>query len=163
MLELHQKVRESLKKYNINYKVFKCDPMFADTSAFCEQYGFKLSQSANTIIVSSKAKPATFVCCVILATTRLDVNKRVRELTGKKGSFASSEQTIQETNMEIGGVTAPGIENMPIFIDDAVMKETEIVMGGGNRSTKLLLNPKELEKLPNIQIVESLAIPKQFF
>lgn len=158
--ELHSKVLQILKKHGLIYKVFPCDPTLADTVAFCEHYGFDLSQSANTIIVALKTNPATFVCCVVLATHRLDVNKKVRELTGKKGSFASMDQTVQQTQMEIGGVTAIGVEKMPIFVDSAVMEQQEIVMGGGNRSTKVLLDPKELNKIPQVQIIESLAAPK---
>lgn len=158
--ELHSKVLHTLEKYDLTYRVFFCDPTLADTAAFCEHYGFDLSQSANTIIVALKTNPTTYVCCVALATTRLDVNKKLRELTGKKGSFASMDQTVEQTQMEIGGVTAIGVEGMPIFVDSAVMEQQEIVMGGGNRSTKVLLDPKELNKIPQVQIVEHLATPK---
>ncbi len=34
------------------------------------------------------------------------------------------------------------------------------MMGGGNRSSKLLLNPSELIKLPNVVVVEGLAKPR---
>ncbi|CAN5208694.1 YbaK/EbsC family protein [soil metagenome] len=157
MSKLHPQVEDTLQKYGLTYNVFECDPRLADTAAFCEEYGFNLSQSANTIIVALKTNPVTFVCCVILATTKLDVNKKLRELSGKKGSFASQEQTVGQTGMEIGGVVAIGIENMPIYIDQEVFKQREIVMGGGNRSTKVLLNPEELKKLPNVQVIDSLA------
>ncbi len=33
-------------------------------------------------------------------------------------------------------------------------------MGGGNRSSKLLLNPQELLKLPHVEVIEGLAKPK---
>jgi len=155
--DLHPKVYAALIKYELMYKVFQCDPTLADTAAFCEHYGFRPSQSANTIIIASKSLPVTYVCCVVLATTKLDVNKKLRELTGKKASFASMDQTIGQTGMEIGGVTAIGIENMPIYIDSAVMLEKEIVLGGGNRSTKVLLNPQELKKIPTIEIIDGLA------
>lgn len=158
--ELHSKVLQTLEKYGLIYRVFPCDPTLADTSAFCEQYGFELSQSANTIIVAAKSNPVTFVCCVVLATTRLDVNKKLRELTGKKGSFASMEQTVEQTGMETGGVVAIGIGDMPIYIDSAVLEQKEVVMGGGNRSTKILLDPKELQKLPQVQVIQGLATPK---
>jgi prolyl-tRNA editing enzyme YbaK/EbsC (Cys-tRNA(Pro) deacylase) len=54
-------------------------------------------------------------------------------------------------------VTAPGITTLPIYIDSRVMQQTEVVMGGGNRSSKLLLNPQELLKLPNTRVVENLV------
>src|SRR5262245_12060754 len=104
-------VEESLKKYGLEYGVMACDPALADTAAFCEHYGFKSEQSANTILVTSKkAEPIRYAVCVVLATTRLDVNKKVCQLLGvKKASFADAETTKQVSCMEIGGVTAIGI------------------------------------------------------
>lgn len=160
--QLDKKVLDVLEQYSIEYTVFQCDPELADTYAFCEKYGFSLSQSANTIIVASKTEPITYSCCVVLANTKLDVNKKVAELMGiKRLSFATAEQTVALTGMMIGGVVAIGVINMPIYIDSAVFKNEEIVMGGGNRSTKLLLNPEQLKKLPHVQIVENLAKPKE--
>ncbi len=156
-------VQAALEKYKIDYKVLQCDPELADTAAFCEHYGFVQDQAANTILVASrKVEPTKYVVCVVLATTRLDVNKKVRELMGvKKLSFADAEQTVGQTTMMIGGVTAPGIENLPIYVDSAVMQQEQVVMGGGNRSTKIQLNPQELKKLPNATIIEDLAKPKE--
>ena len=160
--KLHPKVSEALKEYSIEFTVFECDPELADTYAFCEKYGFSLSQSANTIIVVSKNEPIIYACCVVLATTKLDVNKKVSELLSvRRLSFATAEQTVELTGMMIGGVVAIGIESMPIYIDSAVFANKEIVMGGGNRSTKLLLNPEELKKIPNMQIIENLAKLKE--
>lgn len=159
---LHPKVKDAIFTYSLEVNVFECDPLLADTAAFCEKYGFSLSQSANTIIVASKGEPTEYAICVVLATTKLDVNKKVRELLkGKRSSFASMDQTIALSGMEIGGVTAVGLENMPIYIDSAVFTQKEIVMGGGNRSSKLLLNPEELKKIPTVTIIENLAIPKE--
>lgn len=162
MIKLHEKVRKTLDKYKLKYKVIDCDPELADTAAFVQHYGFTLEQSANTIIVASKGDEPKYACCVILGTTRLDVNKKVRELLGvKKLSFASAEQTTQLTGMTIGGVVAIGVENMPIYIDSRVMNQPEVVMGGGNRSSKLVLNPKELTKLSKVEVIENLAKPKE--
>jgi prolyl-tRNA editing enzyme YbaK/EbsC (Cys-tRNA(Pro) deacylase) len=160
--ELDARVLEALKHYELKFKVLACDPDLADTAAFCEHYGFALSQAANTIIVTSrKLEPTQHAVCVVLATTRLDVNKKVCQLMGiKRASFADGETTQKLTGMLIGGVTAVGISNLPIYIDAHVLKQPEVVMGGGNRSSKLLLDPRELTKLPNTQVVADLAQPK---
>jgi prolyl-tRNA editing enzyme YbaK/EbsC (Cys-tRNA(Pro) deacylase) len=153
-------VEEALAKYDINYKVLECAPEFADTAAFCEHYGISPQQSANTILVASrKVEPTKYAVCVVLATTRLDVNKKVCKLLSvKKASFANSETTARLTGMMIGGVTAIGINDLPIYVDNQVMEEPEIIMGGGNRSSKILLNPKELKKLPSVKVIEMLQI-----
>jgi len=159
--ELHASVSACLENCGIEYKVFQCDPELADTAAFCEHYGFAAGQSANAIVCASKVEPIKYACCLVLANYKLDVNKKVSQLLGaKKVSFASAEQTLALTGMQIGGVTPFGLPDIPIYIDAAVMGNKEIVLGGGNRSTKVLLDPVQLEKLPGAQVIEGLALPR---
>lgn len=158
---LHPSVRTIADAHGLVYTVLECDPELADTTAFCEHYDFVPGQSANTIIVAAKDDLTKLACCVILATTKLDVNKTVCKLLEvKKASFAPLEFARVRTGMQIGGITAVGVETMPIYVDAAVMQVPEIIMGGGNRSSKILLAPDELCKLPNMTIIENLAKPK---
>src|SRR5262245_56631884 len=76
------RVLAALDATGVPYEVLECDPAFADTAAFCEHYGIAPSQSANTIVVASKQEPKQYVACVVLATTRLDVNGAVRRRMG---------------------------------------------------------------------------------
>jgi prolyl-tRNA editing enzyme YbaK/EbsC (Cys-tRNA(Pro) deacylase) len=156
-------VQAALDGAGITYKTLACDPELADTAAFCAEYGFAPDQSANTIIVGSKVEPKRYAACVVLATTRLDVNKKVRELMGvKKASFAPMDEALRLTAMEYGGVTIFGLPaGIPIYIDSAVMTHKEVVMGGGNRSSKVLLAPDELRKLPHVEIITGLAKEKE--
>jgi prolyl-tRNA editing enzyme YbaK/EbsC (Cys-tRNA(Pro) deacylase) len=155
-------VQRALREYDITYAVLECDPELADTAAFCEHYGFTLEQSANTILVATrKVEPTRYVACVVLADSRLDVNKKVCELMGvKRASFAGGETTTELTGMMIGGVTAIGLSDIPIYIDSRVMRQAKVVMGGGNRSSKVVLDPRQLTNLPNVQVIENLALPK---
>jgi prolyl-tRNA editing enzyme YbaK/EbsC (Cys-tRNA(Pro) deacylase) len=155
-------VQRALLSNDVAYEVLPCDPDLADTAAFCAHYGFAIEQAANTIVVASrKAAPPKYAACVVLGSTRLDVNKKVSELLAvKRLSFADGETTMNLTGMMSGGVTAFGIGDLPIYVDSAVMEQARVVMGGGNRSSKLLLNPNELTKLPNVVVVEGLAKPK---
>src|SRR5450756_360355 len=153
-------VQRAMLSNDVAYEVLPCDPDMADTAAFCAHYGFAMEQAANTILVASKkVAPPKYAACVVLGTTRLDVNKN-ELLAVKRLSFADEETTLGLTGMMIGGVTAFGIGDLPIYVDSAVMEQARVVMGGGNRSSKLLLNPNELTKLPNVVVVEGLAKPK---
>ena len=92
----------------------ECDPALADTAAFVEAYGVPLDQSANTIVVASKGAEPTYVVCVLLATTSLDVNRVVRREMGvRKASFAAADPVRALTGMEIGGVTPFGLPDGP--------------------------------------------------
>jgi prolyl-tRNA editing enzyme YbaK/EbsC (Cys-tRNA(Pro) deacylase) len=152
-------VTRQLDELGAEYDVFECDPDLADTAEFCDAYGFDPSDSANTIIVVGKSNPRVYVACVLLATTRLDVNGTVRRRLGiRRTSFASAEESGDVTGMAMGGVTAFGLpDDLPIWIDSAVMTRKRIVLGGGSRDCKILAKPEILELLPNAETVEGLA------
>jgi prolyl-tRNA editing enzyme YbaK/EbsC (Cys-tRNA(Pro) deacylase) len=100
-----------------------------------------------------------YAACVVLANTRLDVNRTVRQRLGtRKASFAPAEETRAITGMEIGGVTVFGLPaDMPIWVDARVMARERIVLGGGSRSFKVIAAPAILLKLPHAEVVEGLA------
>jgi prolyl-tRNA editing enzyme YbaK/EbsC (Cys-tRNA(Pro) deacylase) len=150
---------ERLDALRVPYELFPCDPALADTAAFCEAYGFDPDQSANTILVVGKSDPPRYAACVVLATTRLDVNRAVRDRLGtRKASFAPPEVTREVTGHEIGGVTVFGLpDGMPIWVDSRVMQRERIVLGGGSRSWKVIAPPAILERLPGAEVVEDLA------
>jgi prolyl-tRNA editing enzyme YbaK/EbsC (Cys-tRNA(Pro) deacylase) len=158
---LHPKVSATLARYDIKHRATECDPQYADTASYCEHYNLPPGEGANTIIVATKTEPVRYAACIVLPTTKLDVNKCVRQLMGmRKLSFASAEQTVALSDMQIGGVVAIGLpEDVPVYIDDAVFALPEVLLGGGNRSSKLLLDPQELLKMPQAKRIHGLGIP----
>ena len=153
------KVLATLQSLGIEHEVMECDPELADTALFCEHYNIPPEVSANVIIAAGKSDPRQYAACVLLATTRLDVNKCVRKKMGvKKCSFASAEETKALTGMEIGGVTALGLpESLPLMVDSKVMQCDYIILGGGSRSLKIKISPTVFDLTPNTEIVEGLA------
>ena len=142
------------------YELFACDPALADTAAFCAAYGFRLEDSANTIVVVGKSNPPVYAACVVLATHRLDVNRTIKGRFEKKASFASPDETRAVTGHEIGGVTVFGLPaGLPLWVDAAVMERERIVLGGGSRSWKVIAPSSILRTLANVEIVEGLANP----
>lgn len=154
-------IRTILEASGLDFEVWDCDPDLADTTVFCERYGVEPADSANTILVRSKTGELKFAACVVLATHRLDVNHTVRKKLGaRKVSFASAEETKTATGMEIGGVTALALPpDLPLWIDGDVMRRAFVILGGGNRSSKLKVLPALLDATPNAEIVEGLAKP----
>jgi prolyl-tRNA editing enzyme YbaK/EbsC (Cys-tRNA(Pro) deacylase) len=141
------------------FEVVACDPALADTAEFCSAYGYRLDQSANAIVVVGKSEPRLYAACLVLATCRLDVNGAVRRRFGvRKASFASADETVAITGMQIGGVTPYGLPGeLPIWIDRRVTECVEVIVGGGSRDRKLLVPPASLAALPGAEIVDDLA------
>ena len=133
-------VIEQLDALGAQYEVVACDPALADTAEFCEAYGYSPEDSANAIVIVGKSDPPSYVMCLALADSRLDVNKVVRKKLGvRKCSFASSDQTVELTDMQIGGVTPFGTSTpLPLWIDARVMARERLIIGGGSRDRKLV-------------------------
>ncbi len=156
---LEQRVVDHLESVGASYESIAIDPAFADTAAFCERYGFTLGESANAILIASRRPEGLHCLCLALATTRLDVNHRVRDLLGvRKLSFAPAELTVAVTDMEIGGVTPFGlVDPPPIYIDAAVMSLDRTIVGGGTRAMKVIVDPEVFGRMQGVEVVDGLA------
>lgn len=136
------------------------DPGLADTAAFCAEYGSPLSASANCVVVAGRRAGAErFAACLVLATTRADVNGVVRRrLDVRKASFAPMDTAVELTGMAYGGITPLGLPpEWPLLIDAAVAGAPELVIGSGVRGSKLLISGPTLAALPNAEVVEALG------
>jgi prolyl-tRNA editing enzyme YbaK/EbsC (Cys-tRNA(Pro) deacylase) len=157
---IEQRVVDALQRMGLPYEIIRIDPAYADTAAFCEKYGMPLETAGNTIIVASKKEPKQYAACVVLATTRLDVNHAVRRLMGvSRLSFATAEETKALTGMMIGGVTVLALPpDLVIYVDDRLMALDWLILGSGSRSSKIKTSPEVFRRLPNTQIVAGLAV-----
>ncbi len=154
-------VLQQLDELGVVYEIVACDPELADTAEFCAAYGYAPEDSANAIVVVGKVDPRVYALCLVLSSTRLDVNGVVRKRLGtRKASFASADETIELTDMTIGGVTPFGLPtDLSIWIDAQVMNREQVIVGGGSRDRKILCPPASLEVIPGAEVVENLAKP----
>ena len=136
--------------------VSEIDPGLADTAAFCDHYDVGLDVSANCVVVEARrADRIWYAACVVLATTRADVNGIVRKHLGaRKISFASMDTAVSLTGMEYGGITPIGLPvDWPILVDIGVIQQRQVVIGSGLRGSKLLASPSVLASLPNAEVL----------
>ncbi|MGN8049004.1 YbaK/EbsC family protein [Curtobacterium sp. 22159] len=137
------------------------DPELADTAAFSDAYGFPLEGGANCIVVAGKrGEDVRFAACVVLASTKLDVNRTVKRLLDvRKASFAPMDQAVELTGMEYGGITPIGLpSSWPVYVDARVLDAPDVVVGAGLRGAKVFLPGAVLGALPHVQVVEGLAV-----
>jgi prolyl-tRNA editing enzyme YbaK/EbsC (Cys-tRNA(Pro) deacylase) len=161
--EAEQATVAAAERMGVPFEVLPCDPAYADTAAFCAQYGYPAERAANTIVVASKKEPKQYGACVVLATTRLDVNHAVRDLLGvNKVSFASPEEMNALTGMKVGGVTAFGLpEGLPLYVDARVMDLDWIILGTGGRNGKIRISPQVFNRMRGVKVVEGMAISQR--
>jgi prolyl-tRNA editing enzyme YbaK/EbsC (Cys-tRNA(Pro) deacylase) len=142
-------------------QVAPIDPALADTAALCEAYGVPMEASANCVVVTGRrGGELRHAACVVLASTRADVNNAVRRHLGaRKASFASAEFATETTRMEYGGITPVGLpERWPVLIDPGVVAAGPVVVGSGVRASKLVVPADELAALPTAVVLEGLAL-----
>jgi prolyl-tRNA editing enzyme YbaK/EbsC (Cys-tRNA(Pro) deacylase) len=140
--------------------VAEIDASLADTAAFCAHYEVGPEASANCVVVEAKrADRVWHAACVVLATTRADVNGFVRKhLDVRKASFAPMDDACERSGMEYGGITPIGLpDGWPVLVDAAVAAAPEVVIGSGIRGSKLALPGSLAARLPGAEVVEGLG------
>ena len=159
--ELDPAVQRHIDALGLTYQILDCNPEWADTDVFCANYNIPRQNAANTILVASKSEPKQYSACLVLATTKLDVNHAVSRLMGiKRLSFASADETKAVTGQLIGGVTVFALpDSIPLYVDARIMDAEYVIVGGGNRSTKIRLSPRELERIPGV-VVAPIALER---
>jgi prolyl-tRNA editing enzyme YbaK/EbsC (Cys-tRNA(Pro) deacylase) len=140
--------------------VAEIDPGLADTAQFCAAYSSPLDRSANCVVVAGRRGDDTrYAACLVLATTRADVNGLVRKrLNARKASFAPMDDAVAHTGMEYGGITAIGLpEGWPLLVDAAVAAAPAVVIGSGIRGSKLALPGDLAARLPAAEVIDGLG------
>ena len=138
------------------------DDDLADTAAFTDAYGVPLEASANCVVVAARrAGQTTLAACLVLATTRADVNGLVRRHLGaRKASFAPQDVAVAETGMAYGGITPIGLPaGWPVLVDAAVASADLVVVGSGTRGSKLAVPGALLAGLPTAEVLDGLGQP----
>ena len=136
------------------------DPDLADTAQFCARYTVALEDSANCVVIAGRrGESVGYAACIVLATTRADVNTVVRKrLDARRASFAPMADAVTMTGMEYGGITPIGLPaQWPVLVDAAVLQRRVVVIGSGLRRSKLAVAAADLATLPTAEVIEGLA------
>lgn len=142
--------------------VAEIDPTLADTAAFCEAYGSPLDASANCVVVAGRRGGDTrYAACLVLATTRADVNGVVRRrIDARRASFAPMDDAVALTGMEYGGITPVGLpEDWPLLVAPEVAAAEAVVVGSGIRGSKLAIPGALVAALPGAEVLVDMAKP----
>lgn len=141
--------------------VVDTDPANADTTVFGEVYGVAPHLSANCVVVAAKrGQDVTMAACMVLASTRADVNGLVRRHLGaRKASFAPMDTAVELTGMEYGGITPIGLPaDWPVLVDSVVADTPYVVIGSGRRRGKLIVPGKALAGLSTAVVLADLGV-----
>jgi prolyl-tRNA editing enzyme YbaK/EbsC (Cys-tRNA(Pro) deacylase) len=141
--------------------VVEIDPGVSDTASTQAAFGLAPETLANCVVVAGKREGnERLAACVVLSTTRADVNGLVRRLLDvRKASFLPTDRAVELTGMEYGGITPIGLPSgWPVLVDRRVTETGVIIIGSGVRRSKLLLPGALLVRFPDVQVVDGLGV-----
>ena len=141
--------------------VVEIDPDVSDTAATKERFGLDAATLANCVVVGGKREGVERIAaCVVLATTRADVNGAVKRLLDvRKASFLPMDRAVELTGMEYGGITPIGLPaEWPVLVDARVVATDVVIIGSGVRRSKILLPGRLLGELPSARVIEGLGL-----
>jgi prolyl-tRNA editing enzyme YbaK/EbsC (Cys-tRNA(Pro) deacylase) len=141
--------------------VTEIDPAVSDTPTLVAVAQIPAEICANCVVVSGRRDgQERIAACLVLATTRADVNGVVRRLLDvRKASFLPMERAVAETAMEYGGITPIGLPAAwRLLIDARVAAADRVLIGSGVRRSKLLLPGRTLVELPGAEVIDDLAV-----
>jgi prolyl-tRNA editing enzyme YbaK/EbsC (Cys-tRNA(Pro) deacylase) len=141
--------------------VVEIDPGASDTAASQDTYRLPPDTLANCVVVGGKREgEERLAACVVLFTTRADVNGVVRRrLDVRKASFLPMDRAVSLTSMEYGGINPIGLpDNWPLLVDNQVVNTEVVLIGSGVRRSKILLPGRLLAELPAAVVVDGLGL-----
>ena len=141
-------------------QVVEIDPALADTATLCAAYDLPLDTAANCVVVTGRRGAVErHAACVVLATTRADVNGLVRRrLDARKASFANVDFAVSASGMEYGGITPIGLpDDWLLLVDAAVLATPLVLIGSGLRRSKIVAPGAALGRLPDAEVVDGLG------
>ena len=141
--------------------VVEIDPTLSDTAATRMAFGLELDTLANCVVVGGRREGIErLAACVVLATTRADVNRVVKRLLDvRKASFLPMDRAVELTAMEYGGITPIGLpSSWPVLVDRRVVEADVVVIGSGVRRSKILLPGALLARLRTAEVIDGLAV-----
>jgi prolyl-tRNA editing enzyme YbaK/EbsC (Cys-tRNA(Pro) deacylase) len=152
------------ERVSVEVAVAAIDPDHADTGTLNAVHGLPPEASANCVVVAGRRGGVERVAaCVVPATTRADVNTRVRGLLdARKASFLPTDRATDESAMEHGGITPVGLPSAwRVLVDDRFAAPgTLALMGSGLRRSKLLMPGDLLCAAPWVEVVSGLGVAR---
>ncbi|MGO4299942.1 YbaK/EbsC family protein [Leifsonia sp. RAF41] len=140
--------------------VVEIDPDISDTAATRDQFDLEATNLANCVVVAGKREGVERIAaCVVLSTTRADVNNTVKRLLDvRKASFLPMDRAVELTGMEYGGITPIGLpDGWPVLVDARVAEQEVVIIGSGVRRSKILLPGRLIAELPDARLIDGLG------
>jgi prolyl-tRNA editing enzyme YbaK/EbsC (Cys-tRNA(Pro) deacylase) len=138
-----EKVKFVLDQHNLKALEFESGSTPTSDMA-AEKIGCLVGQIAKSMLF--KGKDGQFRLIVCSGDKRVD-NKKLKAALGVKARFATPEETEAQTGFRPGGVCPFGIDNLPVLIDESLLRFDVIYPAAGTDASGVPVNFSDLRAL----------------
>ena len=135
----------ALDKFGIQHRVFFHEWHVASFEQAASERGQRPAQVVRSLLF--QIRPEEFLMVLVAGPEQVDWRK-LRQLVGRsRVRMATEEEVFDVTGYRIGTVSPFGMARpVKVMIDASVLKEEEISIGSGVRSTAILMSSADLRR-----------------
>jgi len=135
----------ALEGLGIPHRIFFHEGIVTSFEQAASERGQRESQVVRSILFQTR--PEEFVMVLVAGPAQVDW-KRFRQLVGRsRVRMATEDEVLEITGYRVGTVSPFGLKNqVKVLIDASVLKEEEVSIGSGVRSTALIMNSADLRR-----------------
>jgi Cys-tRNA(Pro) deacylase len=138
-----EKVQNVLRAHG--FEALEFEPGSTPTAvSAAERIGVEVGQIAKSILL--KGKNDRYYMVVMPGDRKLN-NAKLKEALGVKTRMATAEETKQITGFLPGGVCPFGVDDVPVFIDEALSQYETVYPAAGNNASGVPMKFDDLVRI----------------
>ena len=157
-----QQIEALLQQHNILYKKFEHEPVRTSEEAAATRPEYALTQGAKALLLRVKKNgQKSFVQIVLPGDAKFD-SKLARQVLGASDiRFASEAEVLELTDgVKPGGVPPFGtLWNLPVFCDQSLFDNEEIIFNAGDRSVSIALSTRDWQVVVQPSVCQLISTP----
>ena len=145
-----------LEGHEVAYETFEFLDTIHDAREVANQIGLPPENVYKTLVVLADDPDSKPLLIMIAADAKLDLKKVARETGAKKAHMARHADAERITGLKVGGISALALLNkgFEIYINEWATLLNKIVISAGKKGVNLQLNPDDLIRVTDAQVVE---------
>lgn len=146
----------ALEKLNIPHRIFTHETSVTSFEQAAADRHQRPGQIVRSILFN--IRPEEFLMVLVAGPDQIDWKKLRQLVKRSRVRMATEEEVLDVTGYRVGTVSPFGLKNqVRVLIDASVLKEEEVSIGSGVRSTAIILKTEDLRRaLGDAEIVSLL-------
>jgi Cys-tRNA(Pro)/Cys-tRNA(Cys) deacylase len=149
----------ALEKLNIPHQVFVHETPVTSFEQAAADRGQRPRQIVRSILFN--IRPEEYLMVLVAGPDQIDWRKLRQYVKRSRVRMATEEEVLEVTGYRIGTVSPFGVRNpIQVLIDASVLKEEEVSIGSGVRSTAIIMKSADLRQALGTSEIVSLLEEK---